>query len=353
MSTLPKEHLPPNPKILLIKLRSIGDVIYNTAVYSPIKKTWPKGRLTVVVEPPAYDIVRHHPDVDKVLILEKGTLIKQMFFYWRLFQERYDIAIDMHEGPRGALMGFVSLARFRVGNALAKRSFFYNLKLDFSEYKPKLPIDYQIGLIRKMGVNVEEPLPAVYISQHSRDRAQRILSEKGISWGDHFCILHPGARTYDQWQYEKFAELVDRLHNQYQFKIVLTCGPGQKNQAQGVWEKIRSAPYSFIETGLQELGAITERARFVICHNGGYMHLTAAVGTPVIALFGLSNPDIWQPLGQNHIVLHHKLDCFPCSSKTIREICTSGRPECKERISVEEVLQAVETILNTPTSLHK
>ena len=148
MNVFPKEHLPSNPKILLIKLRSIGDVIYNTAVYSPIKKTWPDAHLTVAIELPSYDIVRFHPDVDDVLVLKKDSLIRQIGFYWRLIRERFDIAIDMHEGPRGAIMSLLSLAPFRVGNALAKRSFFYNVKLNFSEFKPKLPIDYQIGLIK-------------------------------------------------------------------------------------------------------------------------------------------------------------------------------------------------------------
>ncbi len=92
--------LPYKPKILIIKLRSIGDVIYNTAIYTPIKKTWPDAYLTVVVEPPSYEIVRYHPDIDKVLIFDKSTLANQVNFYWNLYKENYDIAIDMHEGPR-------------------------------------------------------------------------------------------------------------------------------------------------------------------------------------------------------------------------------------------------------------
>ena len=108
-----KEKLPPGPKILLIKLRSIGDVIYNTAVYSPLKQYFPDSHLTVLVERPSYDLVRNHPDVDEVLCFNKGSLLEQARFYWKLFSGGYDMAIDMHEGTRGSIMCFLTRARYR------------------------------------------------------------------------------------------------------------------------------------------------------------------------------------------------------------------------------------------------
>ena len=75
------------------------------------------------------------------------------------------------------------------------------------------------------------------------------------------------------------------------------------------------------------------------------MHLAAALGKPVIAMFGHSNPAIWKPLGEGHIVLHHKLECFPCTLKNMHVICLKGKPECKEAINVEEVLQAADKIM--------
>jgi ADP-heptose:LPS heptosyltransferase len=77
---------PPKPKVLIIKLRSIGDVIYNTVVYSPIKKAWPDAHLTVIVEPPSYDIVRYHPDIDRVLIFDKKTIQKKSGFIGNYLQ---------------------------------------------------------------------------------------------------------------------------------------------------------------------------------------------------------------------------------------------------------------------------
>ena len=104
------KNIPQKAKILLIKLRSIGDVVYNTAVYAPLKRFFPDAHLTVLVERSSYDLVCDHPDVDDVLCFEKGSFWKQIQFYSRLIWERYDVVIDMHEGTRGAVMCFFTCA---------------------------------------------------------------------------------------------------------------------------------------------------------------------------------------------------------------------------------------------------
>ncbi|MBT5631624.1 MAG: hypothetical protein HOJ13_02745, partial [Nitrospina sp.] len=106
--SFPRDKLPKKPKFLIIKLRSIGDVVYNTAVYTPLKKSFPDCHLTVLVEKFSVDLVRHHPDVDQVLSFDKSSGLGQLEFYFRLFSNRYDVVIDMHEGTRGAVMCFVT-----------------------------------------------------------------------------------------------------------------------------------------------------------------------------------------------------------------------------------------------------
>ena len=236
--------IPKKAKILLIKLRSIGDVVYNTAVYSPIKKCFPDAHLTVVVEKPSYDLVCDHPDVDEVLCFEKKLLWKQIKFYARLMLARYDVAIDMHEGTRGAVMCFLTCAPMRIGHKFAKRSFLYNTKLDFSDLKPEFSIDYQIALIKKMGVPFVSVTPSVYISNPAKLRAKTLLSQNGIKEGDKYCVIHPGTKKiYDQWQYEKFATLLETIPKKYKIKVVHpgTWKPlSEKNQV--VYKNIECSP---------------------------------------------------------------------------------------------------------------
>jgi lipopolysaccharide heptosyltransferase II len=348
MERLIKERISPKAKILLVKLRSIGDVVYNTAVYAPLKKHFPDAHLTVLVERPSCDLVRDHPDVDEALCFDKGSIWSQLRFYWRLMRRGYDVAIDMHEGTRGAVMCFLTRAPLRIGHKFAKRSFLYNAGLEFSDLDPKFPIDYQVALIRKMGVTFDSVTPAIHISDSARSRAKKILLGQGIDSGDEFCVIHPGTRkVYDQWQYDKFARLAEVFHAQYGLKVLLTCGPGEEPQAQNVLKLVCDTPVAFVQTGLQELGAITEKARFVLCHNGGYMHIASVLGTPVVALFGVVNPRVWKPLGPRDVIVYKNLDCSPCSHNNRKKECYGGDAECKRLIEVEDVLVGIERILRS------
>ena len=341
-----KEKLPLKPKILLIKLRSIGDVIYNTSVYTPLKQHFPDSHLTVLVERPSFDLVRNHPDVDEVLCFSKGTLWEQLGFYWKLFLQKYDMAIDMHEGTRGAIMCWLTRARFRVGHKHAKRSFLYNVKLEFDDLKPKYPLDYQVALIKKLGASFDRVSPAVHLSEKSRDEARSLLEEKGIGAKDPYCIIHPGTRKiYNQWQYEKFARLANMLSSEYGLKIILTCGPGENDQAQAVMDRMEDTPFVFITAELQELAVITEGAEFAVCHNGGYMHLSSVLGTPVVALYGSVHPRVWRPLGERDVVVYKQVECSPCNHQTRKKVCYQGDAECKQIITVQDVLQGIDKIL--------
>ena len=337
---------PPKAKILLIKLRSIGDVVYNTAIYAPLKKSFPESHLTVLVEKPSYDLVCDHPDVDEVLCFEKGSLWQQINFYRQLIQARYDVAIDMHEGTRGSVMCFLTRAPLRIGHKFAKRSFLYNTKLEFSDLKPNFPIDYQVALIKKMGVNFDQAVPSINISDHARQKAKNLLTQYGIGGEIQYCVIHPGTKKkYDQWQYEKFARLVEIIPEKYNLKVVITCGPGEESQAESVINLVKKRQVTFIQTGLQELSAITQKAKFALCHNGGYMHVASALGTSVVALFGVVHPRVWKPLGLRDEIIYKNIECSPCNKKTRKLECYDGDAECKRMIEVEDVLEAIERIL--------
>lgn len=164
MLSFPREQLPKNPKFLIIKVRSIGDVVYNTAVYTPLKKKFPDCHLTVLVENYSLDLVRHHPDIDHVLCFDKNSGLNQLGFYFQLF---------------------------------ANQSFLYNVKREFGDLHPKHPIDYQVALIKKMGVEFNEISSAIHISEQSKIKANELLHTEGIGDQELFCIQHPGAKIYD------------------------------------------------------------------------------------------------------------------------------------------------------------
>ena len=158
-------------------------------------------------------------------------------------------------------------------------------------------------------------------------------------------MIHPGTKkVYDQWQYEKFSRLAEIIPKKYGVKVVLTCGPDEKTQVERVTKLVHSSEVVCIQTGLQELSAITQGASFVVCHNGGYMHLASALGTPVIALFGVVHPGIWKPLGEKNQVIYKNIECSPCYDHTRKPECYEGDAECKRVIEVDDILKAVERL---------
>ena len=325
-------------------------MVYNTAVYTPLKRSFPDCHLTVLVEHFSLDVVRNHPDVDHVLCFEKKSWFHQLKFYYQLFSTHYDVVIDMHEGTRGAVMCFVTQAPYRVGHRFAKRSFLYNVKLEFKDLHPRHPIDYQVALIKKMGVDFKEVSPSIHISKSAKTKAKELLVAQKIDPDEPFCILHPGAKIYDRWEAEKFAQLADEIFYQHHMKILFTCGPGQEHMVDEVTHDIKKAPYSFISTNLGTLGAITLKARFVVCHDGGYMHFASALGAPVVGMFGWTNPEIWRPPGNNTTIISKEIECRPCNLQTRKEECWNGKPECKNLITVEDILSSINKVYPAHTT---
>jgi ADP-heptose:LPS heptosyltransferase len=133
-------------------------------------------------------------------------------------------------------------------------------------------------------------------------------------------------------------------------KTLLTCGPGQKHLIDEIIPKIKKAPFAFLSTGLQELGAITQKARFVVCHDGGYMHFASALGTPVVGMFGWTDPGIWPPLGKNTTLVSKEIECRPCNLQTRKEVCWNGKPECKSLITVEDIISAIAEVYPVNTT---
>ena len=194
-------------------------------------------------------------------------------------------------------------------------------------------------------MNFDKTNPEIYISDNAKEKASGLLKKADIHGHESFCIFHPGARIFDRLESWKFAELADRIYEKYNLKILFTWAPGQKELVDQIIPKIKTAPYALLSSNLQELGAITLRAQFVVCHNGGYMHLASAMGAPVIALFGVVHPRVWKPLGKHDQVIYKNIECSPCYKHTRKPECYEGDAECKRVIEVEDLFDAIDQSL--------
>jgi ADP-heptose:LPS heptosyltransferase len=156
-----------------------------------------------------------------------------------------------------------------------------------------------------------------------------------------FCVIHPAARwKTKKWPIERYAELADWLTGDRGYGVVVVAGPAQANQVSPMIARLRAPVVSLVaRTTLPQLGALLRQAAFLISNDSGPMHLAAAVGTPVVAIFGPTDPRRVGPYGSGHVVLQKQFDCSRCK----RNDCVQGL-QCLKAISVDDVREAVQQL---------
>lgn len=344
--------LPSGCRILVIKLRSIGDVVLNTPVLECLKSNFPESRLSVLVESPCEAVLQENPHVDEVLVRKKkvssGNFFSVLWGDLKLILEirrkKFDLVLDFHGGPRAANMTFLSGGTWKMGHENSPRRWAYNLHVKTPEKPVKVhAAEEQLSKLAYLGFKTEKALPAIWVSEDEKKTVRLLLEKKGIMQEDAFAAIHPGVlKPHQRWQPEKMAGIADHIQQNLGFKVVFVSTRNQRPQVDEINALMKSEPISFAgETDLRQLIVLLSLSRFLVCHNGGQMHLAAAVGIPVFALFGPSSPVLFGPSGKGHRVFYKDLPCSPCAPRPQFESCLQGRPECLERIEADEVIDAI------------
>lgn len=324
--------------ILVIKLRHIGDVLLATPVFRTLKQAYPKARLTALLNRGTEAVLAHHPDLHEILIAEKGAMGTQLRFLRELRRKRFDCVVDLTDGDRSAFMSLASGAGMRVGFNAEHRW----RGLLYTHVAKPLPdelhrIEYDMATVRALGLAGATSRPALYLSPDEESAAERILRESAGSDGasKKLIMIQPGARyPLKVWPGERFAELADRLARAMPCRILLGGDAREREAAEAVQMRTQCRPTVVAgRLSLLEFGALLKRCDLFIGNDGGAMHMAAAVGTPVVALFGPTYPERWGPRGAPSEILYKGLDCRAC----YHPVCIRGDDNCMRLISVDEV----------------
>ncbi len=370
---------PKNVNILIVKLSAIGDVIHTLPALAALRRLYPAADITWVVEEAAADLLAGHPDLDRVLVsrrrgwlreLRQGRVaapLREMHAFYRTLRSRpYDLVIDFHGLLKSAVIVAMSGGRRRLGyDSLQELSgLFYNEKI--TEEMGKHAVDRYLDFIRHLAGEGREradclaaaPAFTIAIGEEEQRRVDALLDEHaalltaGAGFGDRriasggegaperrFVAISPVAFWETKlWEEEKFAELCDRIRLEMGLPVILTGG------AAGPLDMIRKRMKTEAvnlggRTTLRELACLYRQAALVITTDSGPMHLAAAVGTPLVALFGPTDPLRTGPYGPGHRVIRRGLTCMPCFQKR----CETKR--CMREIEVGEVFAATKELL--------
>ncbi len=329
-------------RVLVTKLRHQGDVLLASPVLGTLKRHLPLANIDALVYQDTRDMLSEHPALDQLhLVAKRGSLREEWRLLRTLRSRRYDLMIHLTSSARGAWLARVLRPAISVAPRHPGRLYRNSFTHLYPQANARHMVECNLDALRRIGLWPEETdKKLVMVPGADAERgAQKHLHELGLEAGK-FILIHPSSRwQFKCWPEDKVAELAIRLAG-HGFPLLFTSGPDA--QETGMIQRILvrmpvPAPSLAGGLNLKELAALTARARLFIGMDSAPMHIAAAVGTPVVALFGPSGSDIWGPWRVPARVITSDHSCRPCGFDGCGG---SKRSDCLEIIPVERVLDA-------------
>ncbi len=345
-------------RILIVKLSAIGDVVQALSVLAALRKKFTSAEIDWVVGEAASDLLVSHPMLDDIIIYPRrrlGELSKKIHTYPALFAElakftkklrrkSYDIILDLQGLLKSGLITCFAHGQRKIGFAGGREmsSLFLSEKLppyDRDEHAVKR----YLRLASYLGADESEPEFPLFWGREEREKVGRILREKKIQ-DPFFCLIPGTVWKTKQWIPEGFARVADFIVSELNGTAVVVGGAGDKRLYHEIQERSTKSIVDLTgQTDLCTLAALFKRASCAITTDTGPMHLAAATGIPVVALFGPTAPWRTGPYGKGHRVIHLGLPCSPCFNRQCdNRACMTG-------ITPDQVIDGVRKVLQRTT----
>jgi predicted lipopolysaccharide heptosyltransferase III len=350
-------------RILLVRLRQIGDVVFTTPAIHALRQRFPSAHLAYIVEPAAAPVVERNPHLNEVIVAPRlrgfRGVVADLALGRRLRAERYDLAIDFHGGPRASLLTWLSGAPVRIGYEILGRSWMYTERVARPlELRRRHSVENQCDLLASLGIappdrsacSAEMPSdPAVAGAVDSR------LREAGVAAGDPLVVIHVSAgNPFRRWPAAQFVDLVATLAtDDERRRIVVTSGPSEHDAADRVIADVRRQlgadrarqVLSCGEFSLVELRALIDRASLYIGGDSGPLHIAATTRVPIVGLYGPTLPVRSAPWRDASLATESvdagELPCRPCDQR----VCAPGDYRCLTSIEASRVFAAAKRAL--------
>ena len=346
-------------KILLVRLRLIGDVVFTTPLLRGLRRRYPDSHIAYVVEPAAAPVVQGNPHIDDVIIAPRARglarIATDIAIARRLRRSGFDIAIDLHGGPRSAWLTWSSRAPTRIGYTIPGREWMYTDRVERSpDLAPRHSVLTQWDLLGPLGIDACDPSrDAVEMAPDAAASARldERLRAAEITTAHQVIVMHVSAgNAFRRWPPESFLAVVVALaRHDPSRRIILTAGPSDRDAAHGIGDTARRelgplAPCvpDIGELDLAELRALIARAAVYIGGDSGPLHIAATTTTPIVELLGPTLPERsrpWRDAGWHSETIDvGALPCRPCRQRH----CVPGDYRCLTGITPERVTAAVE-----------
>jgi ADP-heptose:LPS heptosyltransferase len=330
-------------RILVLCRPLLGDMILTGPVFRNLRSWQPEARITAVCLEGKRDLLSLAPEISAIVeIPRRRTGSRRSFFArWagvirKLRAERYDLVFDLMQTDRSSMLCSLIGARWRVGFVkgparLRHRVYTHTAPWREGDGEPDHALDLHLAPLRAAGMPVVTRSIAVEPGRAAvgeiRDPARPLVA------------CHPGASSANKcWPLEEFAAACDLLQTELGARVLLLGGAREAPALCTLRSLMRSEPERVLEThSVAELAATLAQADLFFGHDSGPMHVAAAVGTPVVALFGASPPPQWRPLGVDNVVVRPPMPCRPCPFPALCHPPSPYNMLCVRRITPAEV----------------
>jgi lipopolysaccharide heptosyltransferase II len=331
--------------VLIVRLRSIGDTVLATPALDALRRFLPEARIDILLEDWVAPVLEGFDAVDNVLTFKKDDFRSRLQTARQIRRARYDVAFNLHGGTTATFFVRASGAPHRVGYAENQYKFLYNHLLsssaDFWRQEKTHSAEQQLALLGFVGVPVEDkPKTRLVVTQKASNSIEERLAKFKIQNSKlKIALLHPvAAFETKQWATENFARAAAFLHEKG-FRIVAVATGKEREVLEKLQQLSRFPILAFDDLTLPEITALASKAELFVGNDSGIAHIAAAVQTPSVVIFGSSNIHHWRPwtAAPNEIV-YETLACQPCAGYFCKEF---DQPECIKKVSVENVLKAI------------
>jgi heptosyltransferase-2 len=315
-----------------------------------IREGFPQGVISILAKPWVADLFSSNPLVDQMIVYESPGKHEGIVGKWRLAQElrkeRFELAILFQNAFEAALIAYLAGIPRRAGYNTDARGILLTHAVQVNGGVRKgHQVDYYREMVKGLGFQTDSSIPTLSVSAKEKEEASKFLHPLDLGEEEKIVGFGPGA-TYGpakQWFPERFAALADRLSKNFGARILIFGSRADSGTASFLIQNTKAQLIDL--TGRTTLGqaiGLISCCNLFVTNDSGLMHVAAALGIPVVAIFGSTDPVRTGPLGRNCMIMKGDLSCSPC----LKPNCPEKR-ECMEQISVDQVYAAAEALLNS------
>jgi heptosyltransferase-2 len=336
-------------KILVREVNWVGDAVLTLPALAALDRRFPRAEIAVLAKPWAAGLFAGQSAVDRVVLYQAEGSHRGLRGRWALArelgQERFDLAVLFPNSLDAVIVPWLARVPRRVGYRTDGRGLLLTQVVARSgRSAERHQVFRYLELVRSLGAD-GEAIPRLAVGVEAGREADRLLQDLGVETGEACVAVNPGSvyGSAKRWPAERFAAVADALAKSHRARVLLVGSAKERDVLEAVAGRMRRPPIRLGgRTDLATLAAVLKRARLLLSNDTGAMHVAAAVGTPVLAVFGPTDADATGPLGPDSRVIREPVPCSPC---LLRECPIDHR--CMVRVGIAQVLHAAEELLAT------